>query len=167
MNRLNLREGVRCALILLAGLGVGAAVNAASDTPVSFVTPERADIKGLIRWQLFVEGTDASLEETYEAFQKGGVVFLDARSPYSYGRGHIPGALNLPGSRYSATAKQVLAGISEDREIITYCSGGSCQTSIQLANRLVEDGYRNVRAFYGGWGEWVKSDYPVREGASP
>jgi len=146
---------------------VGAAANVFSDPTLPFATPERAAVKDLIEWQLEVEGKQASLEDVYGAFQEGGATLIDARSSYAFSRGHIPGALSLPVSQYRASAESVLAGVPKDAPIITYCSGGSCQTSIQLANRLAEDGYTEVRAFYGGWGAWMGAGYQVREGASP
>ena len=154
----------RAVMVVVAGLCVGVVANALADDPVPLKTPARAEVKDLIEWQLHVEGMEATLEDVHRAFQKGGVWLVDVRSAYAYERGHIPGAVNLQMGHYAANGPEVLVGIGKHDPIITYCSGGSCQTSIQLATRLVEDGYTNVRAFYGGWGEWLAAGYPVREG---
>ena len=156
---------IRAGLIVIAGFGVGFVTNVLSEPALPLKTPERAAVKDLIEWQLFVEGTDASLEEAYEAFKAGGTIFLDARSRYSYGVGHIPSARSLPVSEYRLRRQEILADVEKSQAIITYCSGGSCQTSVKLATKLMEDGFTNVRAFYGGWGEWAQAGYP-REGTS-
>ena len=52
------------------------------------------------------------------------------------------------------------AGVTPDREVITYCQGGYRAAHSYLALRLV--GYPRVRNYLGSWKEWGdRTDLPV------
>ncbi len=101
------------------------------------------------------------------------VVLLDVRSPAEYSGeelmadrgGHIPGAVNLEwtsllagdgggsflspeGIRESLAA----AGVTPDREVVTYCQVGGRAAHAYLALRLA--GFERVRLYEGSWAEW-------------
>ena len=40
----------------------------------------------------------------------------------------------------------------------------TCYSSVSVANRLAEFGYRNVRHYPGGKEEWVAADLPLEGG---
>ena len=46
---------------------------------------------------------------------------------------------------------------------MTYCSGGECDLSMDLANELMgEDwGFSRVFVFDGGLPQWIEAGYPV------
>ncbi len=143
------------------------AYNEYSDHGISLQTPEKASRTDAMDWKLYLKGLRATLDEVREAAEAGSAVIIDARSPRAYAAGHIPGALSLPGRDYAKRGQEVLAGVAQDAVIITYCSGGSCQTSIQLAERMRKHGgYTNVKAFYGGWSDWRKAKLPIEKGES-
>jgi thiosulfate/3-mercaptopyruvate sulfurtransferase len=48
------------------------------------------------------------------------------------------------------------AGVTPDREVITYCQGGYRAAHSYLALRLL--GYPNVRVYLGSWKEWGDRD---------
>jgi rhodanese-related sulfurtransferase len=149
---------VKALVILVLGAGAGLAYNEYSDHGIPLQTPEKASRTEAMDWKLFVSGHRATLDEIREAVEKGNAVIIDARSPRAYAAGHIPGALSLPGREYYSRGEEVLEGVAKDARIITYCAGGTCQTSIQLAEKLrKQGGYTNVKAFYGGWREWRKA----------
>ena len=54
------------------------------------------------------------------------VIVVDARSPESYARGHIPGAVNIPHRTMSA---QTTAHLDKDALVVTYCDGIGCNGS--------------------------------------
>ena len=101
-------------------------------------------------------------------FDKKTCVFLDARKPEEYQAGHIPGALNFYGNEPEKYAPMVMPLLTDkNKEIITYCHGGDCDLSLQVAQALSEAGYRHVEIFEGGWPDWKKAAYPVHTGDAP
>lgn len=94
-----------------------------------------------------------SYEEAIKLFNEGTALFADARNEYDYKLGHIPGAVNVPLKEF-ALQTSTLATIPKDKLIITYCDGEDCNSSIELAQKLSEAGFTNVRMFFGGWNEW-------------
>jgi rhodanese-related sulfurtransferase len=159
---------LKAALIFLIGSGVGLAYNAFSSTGIPLETPLRASSSEVINWELHLDGLRATLVDAKHAFDTQSAIFIDSRSPDAYAQGHIRGALNVPASRPIARAKEVLAGVSKDAAIITYCSGGGCRSSVGLARLLIQEfRFANTRSFHGGWPAWVEAGYPVTEGAVP
>ena len=52
------------------------------------------------------------------------------------------------------------AGITPDREVVTYCQGGYRAAHAYLALRRL--GYPNVRNYTGSWKEWGdREDLPI------
>ena len=102
-----------------------------------------------------------SLDDAKMKFQSGGTIFLDARYPEDYKSGHIKGAINFPWEEYEEYSSQILPKLSLDKEIITYCDGDECETSLLLARELRDKGYKNVKTFFGGWSEWQKAGLSI------
>jgi rhodanese-related sulfurtransferase len=91
-----------------------------------------------------------------------GFVVVDCRSPESYARGHIPGALSLP---YRTITAETAARLSKDRTYVTYCSNVHCNASTKGALRLSDLGFR-VKEMTGGFEAWQKKGYPVAAGTA-
>jgi len=103
-----------------------------------------------------------------ERFDKKTCVFLDARKPEEYLEGHIPGALNFYGNELDKFAPVVIPQlVDKNQEIITYCHGGDCDLSLQVAKTLMEAGFTHVEIFSGGWPDWQKASYPTSVGEKP
>ncbi len=101
-------------------------------------------------------------------FDHQSAVFLDARSPDEYKEGHIPGALEFYSEDMDKYAPLVMPQLKDKgQEIITYCHGSSCDLSVRLAKTLIQQGYTNVKVFFGGWPEWKKASYPIQKGDQP
>jgi thiosulfate/3-mercaptopyruvate sulfurtransferase len=85
--------------------------------------------------------------------------------------GAIPGAVHIEWTRNltpdgdfkpAAELQQMYedAGVSPDREVITYCQGGYRAAHSYLALRLL--GYPRIRSYVGSWKEWGdRDDLPV------
>ncbi len=102
------------------------------------------------------------LEYAKKAFDDSSAVFVDSRSAWAYEEGHIPGALSLPLEEFDDLAGSRLGDTPIYKEIITYCSGTECQSSLSLAKNLAKDmGFMRTRAFFQGWPAWVEAGYPV------
>ena len=101
-----------------------------------------------------------SLDQAVTKFQSVNVLFLDAREMEDYEIGRIRGAVNLPYDYLEDYWDEVLAGVPTDREIVVYCSGSECESSLFLGREMAEKGYKNIFIFYGGWREWVRAKLP-------
>ena len=103
--------------------------------------------------------------EAKQNFDRGDAVFVDVRSAFAYEAGHIPGALHLPSHASTAHLREVLASYLADSRVITYCSGGGCQSSHTLAKRLVEESICDeVYVLTEGWPAWQAAGFPVAVG---
>ena len=80
-------------------------------------------------------------------------VLVDALWPMSYARLHVPGAINLPPEWVDDRARRRIPDLGT--EIVVYCSDADCNSSVIVAERLVELGYLNVRHYAEGKRDWV------------
>lgn len=109
-----------------------------------------------------------SLSGIRERFDKKTAILLDARNPDKYGEGHIPGAVNFPANELDQFAPKVMPQLTDKgREIVCYCDGGDCTLSLELAKTLIDQGFRKVEVFEGGWPQWDKAGYPAQKGEIP
>jgi thiosulfate/3-mercaptopyruvate sulfurtransferase len=113
------------------------------------------------------------------------VILVDTRSDDEYSGtkvraargGAIPGAVHLEWTNNLGAdgafkpvdeLKQMYeeAGVTPDREVITYCQGGYRAAHSYLALRLI--GYPRVRNYIGSWKEWGdRTDLPIELPAKP
>jgi rhodanese-related sulfurtransferase len=94
------------------------------------------------------------LLDEVQQLQSAGGLLVDARSPELFVAGHIEGALSLPLTDLEDLLADFTGRVDKDRVIVTYCSGFGCPDSFDLGVRLIEEGYRDVRVFEGGYPEW-------------
>jgi rhodanese-related sulfurtransferase len=81
------------------------------------------------------------------------LVLVDALSPMSYARSHLPGAINMPPEWVDERAPRQIP--DPNTTIIVYCSDSGCDSSVIVAERLQELGYRNVLHYAEGKRDWV------------
>lgn len=93
-------------------------------------------------------------------------LLIDARHRDSYRRGHLPGARNLPWGDAGKLLPALRDEVSPQTTLVVYCSGYGCEDSFLLAERLLRDGYRDVRVFEGGVPAWRAAGLPL-EGDRP
>jgi rhodanese-related sulfurtransferase len=96
-----------------------------------------------------------------ELFDKGDVLFVDARSSDNYQDGHIQGAISLPMGQFDEGIASFLDRYSPDQPIVTYCSGRTCEDSHYLAQFLSDAGFTNVRIFIDGFPGWESEGHPI------
>ena len=101
-------------------------------------------------------------DEAKDKFFTGSAVFLDARTPELYQKGHIQGARSLPIGEFDQLADKVFMDFPEDTLFVTYCDGEDCVLSAELARKLKEIGYENVRVLYNGWSLWKSHQLPFQ-----
>lgn len=97
-----------------------------------------------------------SREELLQKIESGDeFVLFDALSPMSYARSHLPGAINLPPESVDGRAQRRISDYST--EVVVYCSDANCNSSVIVAERLIELGYLNVRHYADGKNDWVEA----------
>ena len=102
-----------------------------------------------------------TLKQAYGKFHDPGTIFLDAREPEDYQVGHIKGAINLPFDWFDDHWPDVEPLLDKDTEIVVYCSGTECESSLYEARYLQELGYTRLYIFFGGSAEWESNDFPM------
>ncbi len=108
-----------------------------------------------------------------EALYKKGVLFLDARRTSVYEQGHIPGArpFSVWESDVDEKVNKLFAERSDPRDqnlpIVIYCSGGDCEDSHMLAQKLWGIQFNNIYVYKDGFPDWQKRGLPVHTGPAP
>lgn len=106
---------------------------------------------------------EISRESLWEKIQSGAeLVLVDALSPISYAGAHLPGAVNISPQSVAALAGRRIPDL--DTEVVVYCANAGCDSSVEVGERLVELGYRNVRHYAGGKEEWREAGLPLEGG---
>jgi len=102
-----------------------------------------------------------SLDEAAAKYQSSDIVFIDARDPEDFDYAHIKGAISIPYDYLEDYWKAESTGIPKNNEIVIYCSGAECESSLFLGREMVYQGYTNIMVFYGGWREWERAGLPI------
>jgi len=113
-----------------------------------------------------ISGDDAA------ALHAQGVLFLDARRTSVYQDGHIAGA--RPFSVWEADVDDKVNRLFDERQdpasqnlpIVVYCSGGACEDSHMLSQKLWGVQFNNVYVYKDGFPDWQKRGGAVRTGAA-
>ncbi len=100
------------------------------------------------------------IQEALSLYQSGDAVFVDTRHEFDYNLGHIKGAVNLPLAEFD-TKTEVVSSLPRNKTIVTYCDGAECNSSVELATRLMGSGFGSVKVFFAGWNEWRQQGLPV------
>jgi thiosulfate/3-mercaptopyruvate sulfurtransferase len=154
--------------------GVKAWVAAGQPLSTSPVTPKPAEFHGTVNHDAL-----ATWRDVVDRLGRDDAQMLDARSAAEYRGelvrakrgGKIPGAINVewkdnlaPDGRFKSPdalrAMYDAAGVTPDREVVTYCQGGYRAAHAWLALRLL--GFPRVRNYTGSWKEWGdRTDLPI------
>ncbi|HET7705606.1 MAG TPA: rhodanese-like domain-containing protein [Thermoanaerobaculia bacterium] len=102
-----------------------------------------------------------------------GALFLDARRTSVFEDGHIAGS--RPFSVWESDVDDKVNKLFEERPdpdqqnlpIVIYCSGGACEDSHMLAQKLWGIQFNNVYVYKDGYPDWVTRGGPTRKGATP
>ena len=107
-------------------------------------------------------GFETDCWDTHDALQQEapGFVLVDVRSPASYERGHVPGAVNIPHGKIIASR---LAKYPEPTLFVVYCAGPHCNGAARGAVRLARLG-RPVKLMAGGIVGWLDEGFELASG---
>lgn len=135
----------------------------ATSPPAAAASPP-ADVPAIPETREPIETGLAIVRRLYAA---NAAVFVDARTAGEYAEGHIAGALHL--SFDDVFRDPALAKSLGDRglPIVTYCGGGDCDLSRNLAFSLIDAGHKRVLVFLDGLPAWEQAGLPVRKGPQP
>jgi rhodanese-related sulfurtransferase len=119
--------------------------------------------------QAYVEisGADAAL------LHANGVLFLDARRTSVYEDGHIAGARTFSvwesdiDDKVNALYGERSDPRDQDRPIVIYCSGGACEDSHMLSQKLWGIQFNNLYVYKDGFPDWQNRGGAVRTGGQP
>ncbi len=89
-------------------------------------------------------------------------VLVDALPPLAFAGAHLPGAVNIPPERVDDLAARRIPDLA--LEIVVYCAGPTCESSVEVAERLVDLGYTNVLHYSGGKQDWRDAGLPLEGG---
>lgn len=104
-----------------------------------------------------------SRESLWQKIERGDeLVLVDALSPTSYAASHLPGAINMPLEWVDERARRRIP--DRDTEVVVYCASSTCESSVEVANRLIELGYRNVGHYVEGKRDWAEAGLPLEGG---
>jgi thiosulfate/3-mercaptopyruvate sulfurtransferase len=149
-----------------AGLRLTSESNAPAET--SWTGERRAEV--LATWRDVanrLDRSDVAILDTRTDGEYCGTTVRAARG------GAIPGAIHIEWTRNlgpdgafkpaaELTAMYAEAGITPDREVVSYCQGGYRAAHSYLALRLL--GYPRLRSYLGSWREWGdREDLPIEK----
>jgi len=108
-----------------------------------------------------------------KALHAKNVLFLDARRTSVYEQGHIPGARTY--SVWESDIDDKVRKLFDERSdpsaqalpIVIYCSGGDCEDSHMLAQKLWGIQFNNVYVYKDGFPDWQTRGGQVHTGANP
>jgi rhodanese-related sulfurtransferase len=108
-----------------------------------------------------------------KALHDKNVLFLDARRTSVYEQGHITGARTY--SVWESDIDDKVNKLFNERNdpaaqnlpIVIYCSGGDCEDSHMLAQKLWGIQFNNVYVYKDGFPDWQQHGAPVHTGANP
>jgi rhodanese-related sulfurtransferase len=110
-----------------------------------------------------VEPAQIDRESLRERIESGAdFVLVDALPPVTYAMGHLPGAINISSDWIDDRARRRIPDL--DTEVVVYCADEGCDSSVIVASRLVELGYRNVLHYADGKRDWVAAGLTLEGG---
>jgi polyisoprenoid-binding protein YceI len=79
---------------------------------------------------------------------------------------HIPGSINVDGYKMDFIDEAAKAGIKKDAAVVLYASGSDSEASTYAAQRMLKQGWTNVRDYREGIAGWTKSGQTLETGAA-
>ena len=107
------------------------------------------------------------------ALHAAGALFLDARRSSVYQQGHIAGARSFSvwesdvDEKVNRLYEERSTPEEQDKPIVIYCSGGDCEDSHMLAQKLWGLQFNNVYVYKDGFPDWQKRGGAARTGDAP
>jgi len=113
------------------------------------------------------EPLEAKLDVVKALYDADGAVFVDARPAEDYAAGHIAGASSLPFDDVFKKPELAKQFADRGKPIVTYCDGGDCELSRDLAFTLIDQGHKKVLFFKDGLPGWKAGGGATHTGTQP
>lgn len=114
---------------------------------------------------------EVSGEDVVWLHARPGALFLDARRTSAFQEGHLAGARSFPIWEDAVVTPRIEALAGEGRDgdapVVVYCSGGNCEDSHMLCEKLFGLGFNNLLVYRDGWPDWQKRGGASRTGPEP
>jgi rhodanese-related sulfurtransferase len=98
-------------------------------------------------------------------FDKGAILFVDARVQLVWELQRIPGAVSLPQDEFDAAFARLEPTLRGRYDIVVYCDGFACEASHDVARRLKAHGIP-AAVLEGGFPVWRDAGYPTTTGSA-
>lgn len=111
--------------------------------------------------------TEIHTPDTFQLWQLGTVVFIDARPAHEYEAGHIPFAYLIPAESIDAGRLGDMmeqGGVGADQRVVVYCEGGLCTASELVAFRLQDMGFTKIHIDVDGFPGWQEAGHEIETG---
>jgi rhodanese-related sulfurtransferase len=110
--------------------------------------------------------TSSTRIDTERAFAEwsAGSVFLDARvSDAHYDDGHIAGSIPMAvwEGDIDDRIMNLMVEYQPEQRFVVYCTGGACEDSDLLRQKLRAAGFEDVLVYLGGFPAWAAAGHPV------
>src|SRR5829696_1012672 len=96
--------------------------------------------------------------ELSQNLNDGNIAIIDVREPEDYGKGHIPGAINLPRDKWNRCE-----GLRKESLNILCCYSHVCHLAAAAALEFAGNGY-SVMEMDGGFEAWKDNDLEIERG---
>ena len=107
------------------------------------------------------------------ALHAAGALFLDARRTSVYEQGHIAGARSFSvwesdiDDKVNKLFNERSSETDQAKPVVVYCSGGECEDSHMLAQKLWGIQFNNVYVYKDGFPDWQKHGGAIHTGSAP
>ncbi|MBI4546785.1 MAG: rhodanese-like domain-containing protein [Ignavibacteriae bacterium] len=101
-----------------------------------------------------------TLDQVKRLLAQGRGLFIDARDPESYRKGHIKGARNIFGDAPDRHFEE-LVEIPRDTLIVIYCNNPECHLGRVLAEFMNVMEFNNLYLYDDGWDGWEEANMPI------
>lgn len=155
--RLSKKNLLQIFIILLAGMLLGLGRNYFSPTPLPLFKGYEKSLAA----EKQIQFGEVDADFVGQLGSDPGTVLIDARLPELFDRGHIPGAVSLPLSRFDESFTARLGQLRAARLLVVYCSGRQCSDSHELALKLRGKGFKDLLLYRGGMEDWLEKGNAV------
>lgn len=153
----------RSFFLLSLGVLLGAVSNWKGPNPVPWIRGQQsnAPATGAEKGDLSLAAMRYFSES--DLVKAGMALILDARQKVDYDKGRIPNSISMDVRQFETLFPQIQDRLLPGSLVIIYCTGGQCEDSHTLSERLKP---YEVQAliFSGGWEAWTTAGYPVESG---
>jgi rhodanese-related sulfurtransferase len=96
-------------------------------------------------------GVDITTEELKKILSSGKIAVIDVRPKKEFEISHIPGSVNIFETDIAGMMK---AAPDKLEGPVLYCNGPYCHKTLRVAEKLAENGYRNIKRYRHGMPLW-------------